>query len=263
MKILRPAVRAVVSLTVAVMAWYAVATAVQTLRDVDFPTPLDTAERLVALFAGERLSERSIYRHIRDSLLRLTIGFGIGAAAAVVTGVAAGSRETLRSIVAPLLHALQLVPSLAWIPVALLLFGVGEMSTVFMIVMAVLTPVAICVMDGVSRVDTQYIRAARMLGAEEKTVFLHVLLPASLPALITGLRLGLGHGWRVVVAAEMIVGTGTGLGYSIIEARWTLDYASAFACVAVICAIGLLFERFVFERIETVTIKRWTLTKDA
>ena len=92
---------------------------------------------------------------------------------------------------------------------------------------------------------------------------LQVLLPGSLPAILSGLRIGLGNGWRVLVAAEMIVGTGTGLGYSIIQARWTLDYASAFACLGVICVIGLVFEQFIFNPLEQRTIERWALDRDA
>ena len=101
------------------------------------------------------------------------------------------------------------------------------------------------------------------MGAGKKALFLQVLLPGSLPAILSGLRIGLGNGWRVLVAAEMIVGTGTGLGYSIIQARWTLDYTSAFACVGVICAIGLVFEQFIFNPLEQRTIERWALDRDA
>jgi len=255
--------RVLVPVALAVAVWYALALVVEAVRGVDFPTPLDTARRLAALLAGDPLGDHSVYRHIGDSLLRWVTGFVIAAVAGIAVGLATGWSETVRGMVAPLLHGLQLIPGLAWIPVALLLFGLGETATIFMIAMASFTPVAISVMDGVNRVDTQYVRAARMLGAGRRALFLCVLLPGALPALITGLRIGLGHGWRVVVAAEMIVGAGTGLGYSIIEARWTLDYPSAFACVAAICVIGLVVERVVFARLEQRTLARWSLARDS
>jgi NitT/TauT family transport system permease protein/taurine transport system permease protein len=96
-----------------------------------------------------------------------------------------------------------------------------------------------------------------MLGAGEGTLFFHVFLPATLPSILSGLRIGLGTSWRVLVAAEMVVGSGTGLGYSLIQARWTLDYASSFACIAAICLIGFFFERVLIRRLERGTLDRW------
>jgi ABC-type nitrate/sulfonate/bicarbonate transport system permease component len=263
MKTITPIARAALPLLLAVSVWYAVALAIESYRGVAFPTPLETAARLTELFAGDTLSRHTLYRHLGDSLLRWCAGFGLAAVAGVVAGLAAGGLQPVRTVLSPLFHTLQLIPGLAWIPVALLLFGIGEAATVFMIAMTAFPPVAISVMDGVRRIDTTYVRAARMLGAGTRTLFLHVLLPGSLPALVTGLRLGLGSGWRVLVAAEMVVGTGTGLGYSISEARWTLDYTSAFACVAVICGVGLAVERLLFTPLEARTYLRWALNRDA
>ena len=93
-------------------------------------------------------------------------------------------------------------------------------------------------------------------------LFFRLLIPAALPSLTSGLRVGLGTGWRVLVAAEMIVGTGTGLGFSIIQSRWTLDYTSSFACILVICSIGLLFEQVFLKQLEKRTIERWTLLSE-
>ena len=161
----------------------------------------------------------------------------------------------------PCVHMLQLIPGLAWIPVALLIFGVGEKATVFMIAMTAFTPVAINVHGGVKRVDEVYVRAARMMGARGGDLFVHVLIPGALPHILSGLRVGLGNGWRVLVAGEMIVGAGTGLGYAIIQARWTLDYASAFACVVIICVVGLVLERLVFMPLERRTVEQWGLRR--
>ena len=129
--------------------------------------------------------------------------------------------------------------------------------------MPLFAPLAVNVRDGIQGVNPHLVRAARMMGANQCTLFFQVLLPAALPAFITGMRLSLGTGWRVLVAAEMVVGTGTGLGYSIIQARWSLDYTAAFVCIAIICLVGLTVERFVLQVVERKTINRWKLTQDA
>jgi ABC-type nitrate/sulfonate/bicarbonate transport system permease component len=84
-----------------------------------------------------------------------------------------------------------------------------------------------------------------------------VLLPGALPQIISGLRVGLGNSWRVVVAAEMVVGTGSGLGYAIVQSRWSLDFTSAFVCIIVIAMIGLVVEQAVLKPLERRTIRRW------
>lgn len=174
-------------------------------------------------------------------------------------GLLAGRLRGVEKATAGIPQLLLLVPGLAWIPVAILLFGIGETATVFMIAIAAVAPVAINVLSGIKTVDIQLVRAARMMGARRHILFFHVLIPAALPSLISGLRIGLGTGWRVLVAAEMVVGTGSGLGYAIIQARWTLDYPASFACIAVICAIGLLVERGLLGPLERRTRSRWIL----
>jgi ABC-type nitrate/sulfonate/bicarbonate transport system permease component len=98
-----------------------------------------------------------------------------------------------------------------------------------------------------------------MLGAGSRTIFLRVLLPGALPQIISGLRVGLGNSWRVVVAAEMVVGTGSGLGYAIAQSRWTLDYTASFVCIITIAMIGLFVEQAVLRPLERYTIRRWEL----
>lgn len=242
--------------------WQCVAAVVTSFREVPFPTPLATALKLTSLAGGQHLSEHSLYRHIADSLTRWFVGFGIAAVAGVAYGLVAGWSRSVENATYRILHLLQLIPGLAWIPVAILLFGIGETATIFMIATTAFTPVAINVHAGVKRLDTTYVRAALMMGAGPIALFARVLLPGSLPAILSGLRIGLGNGWRVLVAAEMIVGTGTGLGYSIIQARWTLDYAAAFACLGVICGIGLLFEQLIFNPLERHTVERWALNRE-
>jgi ABC-type nitrate/sulfonate/bicarbonate transport system permease component len=251
------------SLAILIGLWQVLAMAVSAARGVQFPGPGTTAVTLMHLILGENLGEHALYRHVADSLGRWIVGFGIAAVVGTAYGLLAGWYRHVEAVTVPIVHVLQLIPGLAWLPVALLVFGISTGATVFMIAVTAFCPVALNVLAGMKRVDATYIRAARMMGAHGRSLLLSVLIPGTLPHALTGLRVGLGNGWRVLVAAEMIVGAGTGLGYSIIEARWTLDYSSAFACIVVICVIGLVVEQFVFGPIEARTVERWGLPRAA
>ena len=239
------------------LAWEITARLVFQLKGVPFPTPEEAVGQLGRLLVGKRLLDHSLYTRVGTSLLRWGMGFGMAAVSGVAFGLALGWWRGLDRVARPVVHVLQLVPGLAWIPIALLLFGVGERATIFMIFVTALAPVVINVVAGVRSVDPGYVRAARMMDATQRSLFFRVLLPATVPHLLSGLRAGLANGWRVLVAAEMIVGTGTGLGYSILQARWTLDYPSAFACIIVIVGLGLAVERLVFTPLERTTAERW------
>jgi ABC-type nitrate/sulfonate/bicarbonate transport system permease component len=242
--------------------WQTVSLFVTWIRDVPFPTPFETTVRLISILSGDIILDHTIYRHTLDSLTRWAAGFGMAVVCGLAFGLPTGWWRPLGGVAMPSVHILQLIPGLAWIPVAILFFGVGERATFFMICVTAFAPITINVVDGVKRVDENYLRAARMLGTRGKNLFLRVLLPCALPQIISGLRVGLGNSWRVLVAAEMIVGTGTGLGYAIIQSRWTMDYASAFICILVICCVGLIMERFVFSYLERRTIQRWGLGRE-
>lgn len=241
------------------LLWQATALLVETMRSVPFPTPFQTFVRLALLVGGEQLSDAPLYRHIGDSLLRWLIGFCSAAAVGLLYGLTAGLFHRLELATAQIVQLLQLIPGLAWIPIAILIFGIGEPATIFMIAMAGFPPVAITVLAGVRQIDGTYLRAARMLGTGRHALFLQILLPGALPSALSGLRLGMGNSWRVLLAAEMVVGTGTGLGYSIVESRWTLDYSAAFACLVVIALIGMLFEYGLFIPLEKQTRRHYSL----
>ena len=249
------------SLAIPLALWWGLAAIVMHLRQVAFPTPYETALRLLELVRGRLLNDFTIYQHVADSLQRWALGFGLAVGVGVSSGLLLGWSRLFERLSMPTVTALQLVPGLAWIPVAILLFGIGERATVFMIAITALAPIVINTTAGVKGVNELFIRAARMMGADDRTLFTRVLLPGSLPHLLSGLRVGFANGWRVLVAGEMIVGTGTGLGYSIIQSRWTLDYAGAFVCIALICLIGLLAERGVLLPLERKTIERWGLAR--
>ncbi len=242
-------------------AWSLIALSVSHFRGAPFPGPLDTAVRMGALLAGEELLDHTIYAHLRVTLTRWASGFVMGALGGIVIAVLIGWSRLAERGLMPIIYMLQLIPGLAWIPVAILLFGLGNSATVFMITVTALAPVAINMVAGIKGASEQHLRVAAMAGARRRDTFLSVLLPGAIPHLTSGLRVGLGNSWRVVVAAEMIVGTGSGLGFSIIQSRWTLDYTSAFVCIGIICLIGLLIEYIGFAQLEAATIRRWGMQR--
>ena len=252
----------VAALLLVLLLWEALALAVTWLRGVFFPTPLETLTKLWRMLLGRPFLDHSIYTHTLDSLQRWIGGFIIGGGTGIGIGLACGRWLSIERLLMPTVQILQLIPGLAWIPVAILIFGIGDGATLFMIAVTAFAPVAINVAGGVKRVDEMYIRAARMLGLNNRMLFINVLVPGALPHILSGLRIGLGNSWRVLVAAEMIVGSGTGLGYAIIQSRWTLDYSGAFVCIAIICGIGLIVERLIFIPLEKRTIELWGLKRE-
>ena len=239
--------------------WEIVAQLTIHIKEVPFPTPIITSQRLIQLMTGKLFLQHTLYGHLIASLLRWGTGFILGTISGIILSTFISRSLLWQRIMMPLIYILQLIPGLAWIPIAILLFGIGEASTIFMIFVIALVPVIINMVAGIRNVEEMYVKAAQMMGANSRTIFFQILLPGSLPHLLSGLRVAVASSWRVVIAAEMVVGTGSGLGYSIIQARWNLDYASAFVCIIIICIVGLIIEKLLFERIERLTIQRWGL----
>ena len=246
---------------IALLFWELTAWLAMLVKEAPFPTPRQTLLRWIQMLFGEKFLGTTLYRHMADSLFRWAVGFGIASIAGLIFGAASGWWRLVEKLFMPIVYFLQLIPGLAWLPIAILFFGVSEQSTYFIIGVTAFIPVAVNVGDGVKRLDQGYIRAARMMGASTPSLWVHVLFPGVLPQFLSGLRLGLGNGWRVLVAAEMIVGTGTGLGYAILQSRWTLDYTAAFACILTICLVGLAAEHLFFRPLERLTVDRWGLLR--
>ena len=144
----------------------------------------------------------------------------------------------------------QILPGLAWRPMAILVFGLGDASAIFIIFAVSSMVITIGVSSGIRMVPAVIVDAARMMGASGAAVFFKVLVPQAAPSIINALRLGMSSAWRVLIAAEMVVGTGLGIGYSIELTRDLLDYVGAFACITVICLVGLFVDRVVLASLE-------------
>lgn len=216
-----------------------------------FPEPLETFQRLGEyLFSGRSLYGHSIYEHIGASLQRLLIAFALATAFGIVAGSLLGYFGRLYPIGMVPVSIYQMIPGLAWLPVAILLFGLGDESAVFIIWAVSSMVITIGVSSGIRMVPAVLVNAAKMTGASGFSIFWHVLIPQAAASIVNALRLGMSAAWRVLIAAEMVVGMGVGVGYSIELTRDLLDYVGAFACITVICAMGLAIDRLVLASIE-------------
>jgi len=239
-----------VSIGTLFILWIGVVCFVSAVKGSVFPNPVSVFTRLIRLLHGGLLYDHTIRHHLTSSLIRWGIGYGLAVSAGIMTGILLGTSRILNRVFMPLIYVIQLVPGLAWIPIALLMFGIGNVSTVFMIFIMGYTPVVINTAGGIRSVPPIYTDAARMLGAKRWIIIHRVLIPFASLSIIDGLRIGLANAWRVLIAAEMIVGVGVGLGYIIIQSRWSLDFEAAFVSIFLIVIIGLFIEKAVFGILE-------------
>ncbi|MDR0791050.1 MAG: ABC transporter permease [Methanomassiliicoccaceae archaeon] len=235
------------------VAWYYNSFQRHTLA---FPEPLETFGQLWSYIAGENMLRSSVFAHIIASMERWIIGFVIAAVIGIFIGMALGSSDRVYSTGMVPVNILQMIPGLAWIPVAFLLFGLGNNTAIFIIAVSAISPVAMNVAAGIRRVPRVNIRTAKMVGLSKRQMFDRVLLPYATVDIVTGLRVGMANAWRMLIAAEMVVGVAIGLGYTISQSVYMLDYVTSFVCIIIICIIGLFIDKVVFARIEKYAKER-------
>jgi NitT/TauT family transport system permease protein len=194
------------------------------------------------------------------SLSRLVQGFAISAALGVVLGIGMARSEALRVALRPAVLGLQALPSICWLPLAILWFGLSESAILFVVVMGSLLAVAIATEDGVASVDPVLLRAAGTLGIRGARFHFGVLLPAALPGILTGLKLGWSFAWRALMAGELLFVAG-GLGQLLQAGRELLDAAQVMGVMAAIVAIGVTVDKVLFRILEVRVRRRWGLVE--
>jgi NitT/TauT family transport system permease protein len=205
-----------------------------------FILPTVTSVAAVLLTPGaDIMGCGSLISNAAASLTRVTLGFLAGAAVAIPLGVLMGRFRVLLSAVDPLVQILRPIPPIAWIPLALAWFKIGLTSVVFIIFIGAFFPILLNTVDGVRRVPRTWIETAAIFGARELQVLSKVVLPAAAPTIWTGLRIGFGIAWMSVVAAEMLPGASSGLGFLIIYAYNFIQIQYIIAGMIVIGVIGL------------------------
>lgn len=198
------------------------------------PAPSVILETILGLAA-----DGSLWGHIGITVYRVFIGFLIGTAFAVILGGVVGFYSKAEQIFDPMIQAFRSIPSLAWVPLFILWMGIGEPSKVTMIAVGVFFPVYLNVVSGIGGVDRKLIEVGKMYGLNTFQLIKRVILPASLPSFLTGLRSGLGLGWMFVVAAELM-GASTGLGYLLVLGQNTLSPETILASIVLFAIIGKL-----------------------
>jgi NitT/TauT family transport system permease protein len=222
------------------------------------PTLSTIASRLFQM-----LLDGSMLGHALATFYRVMFGFGLAIVVALPLGILMGRFRLVEGFFLPLASALMPVPSLAWVPVFILWFGLGNTTTVLVVFYAATFPMLLNTWTGVRAVNPLWLRAAGTMGADENAMFWKVIIPGASPFIITGMRQSFLRAWIAVVGAEMIAASSWGLGWVIFDAKEFLDTDIMLASLAVIGFIGFVFERLVFGSLERSTIQRWGMVRAA
>jgi NitT/TauT family transport system permease protein/taurine transport system permease protein len=224
----------------------------------DFPPyVLPTLHDLIGTVT-DSVADGSLAAQIEVSLLRLATGFVIGNLLAIPIGFAIASSRVLSDMLRPVLTFLQSIAGIAWVPLAIIWFGIGSGAVVFVIVNTIFFSSLYNIVAGVERIPNTLYRAVRSHGGHGIQIFTELVLPGALVQMILGLRNAMAYGWRALVAGEMIAGT-SGLGYMTIEAVQWYQTATVIMGMIVIGLLWLIIDRLLFVPLEQRTVVRWGL----
>ncbi|EJR0222708.1 taurine ABC transporter permease TauC [Raoultella planticola] len=229
-----------VTLAVLLVVWWGV-TALQLISPLFLPPPQQVLQKLIAIAGPQGFMDATLWQHLAASLTRIAIALVAATILGVPVGIAMGLSPTIRGILDPLIELYRPVPPLAWLPLVIIWFGIGETPKILLIYLAIFAPVVMSTLAGVKSAQQVRIRAAQALGASRAQVLWLVILPGALPEILTGLRIGLGVGWSTLVAAELIAAT-RGLGFMVQSAGEFLATDVVLTGIAVIAIIAFLLE---------------------
>lgn len=221
-----------------------------------FPSPLTVAQASVEL-----ARDGTLWEYIGNSLFHLLLGFIAGFILAVPLGILMGINRGVAQFFDPIVNLLQAIPGLAWAPLAILWLGLSAEAVTFIIFNATFFPLLFNMLSGVRSTDQSMVDASLTLGAQTRHIVRDVILPGSLPSLITGIRLGVGHGFRALVGAEMIIAT-SGIGFMIFDARRYLRSDIVILGMILMGVLWLLMDRLALKPIERRTVERWGLVRE-
>lgn len=222
-----------------------------------FPGPHAVASSVARMAADGRLVGA-----VARSLARLAQGYVLSAAVGIPLGIAMARVAWVRTTLRPLVLGLQALPSICWLPLALLWFGLSDRAIVFVVVMGSLLAIAISTEDGVAGIDPLLLRAAGVLGIRGARFHAGVLVPAALPGIVTGLKLGWSFAWRALMAGELLFVAG-GLGQLLQQGRDLLDVPQVIGVMLAIVAVGAAVDQVLFRMVEVRIRRRWGLAEPA
>ncbi|MEK6907745.1 MAG: ABC transporter permease [Thermoproteota archaeon] len=218
-----------------------------------FPSPYEVAEDLVYT-----ASDGSLFFGIGTSILRLIIGLAIAIVGGMLLGIFMARVEIVNQTIGSLVLGLQSIPSVAWVPLAILWFGLTDGGIIFVTAIGSMFAVTIATYTGVKNINPHYIEAARNMGAKGTQLAIYVLIPAAFPYLISGFKQGWAFAWRGVIGAELLFSF-LGLGFLLNVGRQLNDISQVFAIMLVIMMVGIAIDGIIFKRLENKVMSRWGL----
>lgn len=218
-----------------------------------FPSPYEVAEDI-----AYGITDGGLFYGIATSMWRLLVGLGIAITGGVILGVLMARVEVVNQTVGSLVLGLQSIPSIAWVPLAILWYGLSDVGIIFVVAIGAIFAVTINTYTGVKNIDPHYIEAARNMGARGTQLVFGVLLPAAFPYMIAGFKQGWAFAWRGLIGAELLFAF-LGLGHLLYAARSLTDVSYVIAIMLVIMGIGLAVDGIVFKRVEHKVMSRWGL----
>lgn len=218
-----------------------------------FPSPYEVAEDL-----AYTAMDGSLFYGVAMSMWRLVVGLAIAIGGGIILGVFMARVEVVNQTVGSLVLGLQSIPSIAWVPLAILWYGLNDAGIIFVVAIGAIFAVTINTYTGVRNIDPHFIEAARNMGAKGAQLVTAVLLPAAFPYMISGFKQGWAFAWRGVIGAELLFAY-LGLGHLLYAARSLTDVSQVIAIMIVIMAIGLVVDGVIFKRVENKVMSRWGL----
>ena len=220
-----------------------------------FPSPFTVIKTLLDLIKDHTLGVATLV-----SMKRIIIGYSISLMIGVAIGLTVVRFKYLDDNLSPLILGLQALPSICWLPFAILWYGLNESAIIFVITMGSTFAISLAIVSGIKNVNPLYIRVAKTMGASGFNVYRNVTIPASLPSVISGMKQGWTFAWRALMAGEMLSAT-KGLGQVLTIGRDLADMSQVVAVMVVIIVLGLMVDKLVFGRLELHVRQRWGLDR--
>jgi ABC-type nitrate/sulfonate/bicarbonate transport system permease component len=253
----RRTLRGAIGIAVLLAVWQAMSVAYD--LQLILPPPLAVARTIVdtlTLNTDRWLYGANIYQHLAASFVRAVSGFAIASAFAIPLGLLVGRFRSVREYIDPVIRSLYPIPGIAWIPLAILWFGLGNTAVIFVVFIAEFFPLYFNTEAGSRNINPILIDAARCFGARSFTLLRRVILPASLPYIVTGMRIALGGAWRMIVAGEMLASQ-SGIGSVLMESRYQLRATDLMMAMILISVVGYATERLIVGTLENKTTEKW------
>jgi len=220
-----------------------------------FPSPWKVGATLLA-----ELQDGTLINATAISLRRVLLGYSISLLVGIPLGILLATNRWAEDTVGALVSAFQSLPSVCWLPLALLWFGLNDKAILFVVIAGSLVSICTAVQDGVKNLPATYVKAAQTMGTPTLRIYSQVLLPASLPAVLTGAKLGWAYAWRALMSGELLF-VSLGLGQMLMQGRELADMSQVLSVMIVIMCLGLMTDRVIFGSLERHVRRRWGMAK--